>query len=85
MAVVADIDFEAGTTAEFDALIPTETPDLQASVNAAMGQTTYGLRINVTEDGGHGLAGFTPGATDFRARVYIDPNTLTMGTDEEFS
>ena len=85
MAVVADIDFEAGNTAEFDAIVPTETPDLQASANAAMGQTTYGLRANLNETGCYGRVNFTPGATDFRARVYIDPNTSTMGTDEEFS
>jgi len=86
MAVVADIDFDAGNLDELDAIVPTGTVDIQAQINAALGQTSYGMRVEIDDTTSrYGRVDFTPGATDFRARVYVDPNSLAMGSSEEFT
>jgi len=85
-SIVVDVDFEAGNLGELDSITPSASPDIQASVNAAMAQTSYGMRINIDDaTTRYGQVAFTPGATDSRFRVYLDPNSLTMATSDEFT
>ena len=47
MAIVVDVDFEAGNLAELDSIVPTDSPDILASVNAALGWTVYGMQVYI--------------------------------------
>lgn len=81
MAIVVDIDHEAGDFSEYTSY--TSNSDFQVQAVAALGQTSYGMRVYIDDtDTMYGQADFTPGASEFRARFYLDPNTLTMGTSE---
>ena len=86
MAIVVDIDLEAGSLAEFDSITPTASPDILASANAALGYSEYGMQVYIDDTTTrYGQIAFSPGATDFRARFYVDPNMLTMGTSSSFT
>ena len=81
MAVVVDIDHEIGDLSEYDSFI--SDAGLQVNVSASLGGTSYGMRITIDDsDSLYGQADFTPGASEFRARFYVDPNSLSLDTSE---
>ena len=63
MAVVVDIDIEAGNLDEFDSIAPYGTSYVQAYANAALGQTSYGVRVQPLSGGT--ICAFATYAIDF--------------------
>jgi len=85
MSVIVDIDHEIGDLTEYTSTV-TDGGDLSVAAAAALAGTVYGL--NVLIDDTTAIYGIKSGLNDtsgkLRARFYIDPNTLTMATDDQF-
>jgi len=83
MGIVVDIDNDIGLN-EWD--VVSSDPDLMAHLDAALGQSTWGMRVHIDDTGNlYGQANFTPGAAAFRARFYIDPNAITIPDNTTFT
>lgn len=85
MAILYDIDLEAGNLNEFDSST-TDGGDLSAHADAALAGTTVGMKLVV--DDANAIYGVCDGVngplSNIRFRFYIDPNSLTMGANEMF-
>ena len=84
MAVIFDIDHEAGNLSEYNSTV-TDSGDLSAHADAALAGTGYGLNCLIDGTGSiYGQLTLSSTYTDFRFRFYFDPNSLTMGQYEAF-
>ena len=87
MAVIVDIDHNAGNLNEYDSTV-TDEGDLSAHADAALAGTTYGLQCVIDDTttiyGAITTFGAQP-TTDLRFRFYIDINTLTMADYDVFT
>lgn len=79
---LVDIDHETGDLSEYSGSEGT----VSATAGAALAGTSYGLAVEITEGvGGGAWVMFDPAITPdvLRARVYLDPNGLTMADGDE--
>ncbi len=86
MAIILDIDHEAGDLSEWDYLT-TDGGDMSAAAGAALAGSNYGMSLLIDDTNVlRATAAFTPGggATSLRFRFYIDPNSLTMANGDSF-
>lgn len=79
MAVIVDIDHEAGDLTEYTSTV-TDSGDLSAAAAAALAGTGYGLQVVIDDTTAiYGTKTVTTNTSGvIRVRFYIDPNTLTM-------
>lgn len=85
MAEIVNIDLETGDLSEFSSAVA-DGGDLSAAGGAAALHGNYGLSVLV--DDANGIYGSKSGLNNtsgkIRARFYININTLTMGSTEQF-
>jgi hypothetical protein len=83
-AYIVDIDLETGDTSQFDSMV---SDDATVEAGAALNSTDYGLQVVIDDTTAtYGVKAFTASTTGIcRARIYLDPNTLTMGSNHTFS
>ena len=86
MTVIIDIDHDDGTLDAYTATV-TDSGQLSAEVGAALAGTTEGLQLVIDDTNAlYGEVNLgTPNTSGvMRARVYVDPNDLTMASPSEF-
>ncbi|MEE8264025.1 MAG: DUF2341 domain-containing protein, partial [Gammaproteobacteria bacterium] len=85
VGILFEIDHEEGDFTDYDSTV-TDVGDLSVTTAAALAGTSYGLNILVDDTTAiYGQKNQTPPASnEFRLRVYLDPNGITMATNDSF-
>ena len=88
MATIIDIDHEANDFSEYDSYI--NDADLTIAAGAALAGSSYGMSVAINPQGDttvlYGLIGNKNITTGIhRVRYYVDPNSLTMVTNDLFT
>ncbi len=86
MGRIVHIRHETGDLTEYTSTV-TDGGDLSVDAAAALAGTGFGLSLLIDDTTGlRARKDFTALSTqtDFRTRIYIDPNSLTMATDDIF-
>lgn len=86
MAELFDITHNAGNLDDYSSTV-TDGGDLSAAVAAALASTAYGLNCLIDDTTAiYGVKTFTQlTATQYRYRLYVDPNSLTMADEDQFT
>ena len=81
---LVDIGHETGDLTEYDSLVDPDN-DLSAVVAAALAGTAYGLACIIDDAVAfRAIASVSVDTGELRVRIYVDPNTLTMATNDAF-
>lgn len=84
MGDLFNITHEAGNLSEYSSTV-IDGGDLSAAAAAALAGTGYGLQCVIDDTTAiYGLTSISAPASQLRYRFYIDPNSLSMGSGENF-
>jgi hypothetical protein len=84
MGQLFNITHEVGDLSEYDAT-QTDSGDLSVAPGAALAGTTQGMSVLIDGIGAiWGRMNVSLAGDDFRVRIYIDPNSLTMANLNQF-
>lgn len=85
MAIIADVDLEEGDFSDFSRTV-TGGGDLSVTKAAALAGTVWGLQCYIDDTTAiYGEKDISPPASgQLRARIYLDPNTMTIPNNQNF-